>query len=230
MTPDGPSGPVLAAEGVGKVYPGGLPVTALVDADLAVDAGQMVALQGPSGSGKSTLLGLLGLLDVPTSGTVRLKEKDTSQLGERARSRLRASAFGFVFQQFNLIPHLNAVENVATALLYRSLSANTRRQRAVEVLDQVGLGHRFTHRPGELSGGEQQRVALARAVVARPDVVLADEPTGNLDSDSANGVLQLLRAFVADGVAVVVATHDPEVASRADRRYRMRDGRLSLET
>jgi putative ABC transport system ATP-binding protein len=207
-----------------------LPVTALVDADLAVDAGQMVALQGPSGSGKSTLLGLLGLLDVPTSGTVRLKEKDTSQLGERARSRLRASAFGFVFQQFNLIPHLNAVENVATALLYRSLSANTRRQRAVEVLDQVGLGHRFTHRPGELSGGEQQRVALARAVVARPDVVLADEPTGNLDSDSANGVLQLLRAFVADGVAVVVATHDPEVASRADRRYRMRDGRLSLET
>jgi putative ABC transport system ATP-binding protein len=205
-------------------------VTALVDADLAVDAGQMVALQGPSGSGKSTILGLLGLLDVPTSGTVRIKEKDASQLGDRARSRLRASVFGFVFQQFNLIPHLNAVENVATALLYRRLSANTRRQRAAEVLDQVGLGHRFTHRPGELSGGEQQRVALARAVVARPDVVLADEPTGNLDSDSANGLLRLLSAFVADGVAVVVATHDPEVASRADRRYRMRDGRLSLET
>jgi putative ABC transport system ATP-binding protein len=218
---------VLEAIGVSKVYPGGVPVTALTDADLAVRPGEIVAVQGPSGSGKSTLLGLLGLLDVPTAGVVRVKDRDASGLGDAARSRLRASTFGFVFQQFNLIPHLTAEENVAAALLYRGLPLRERAVMAREVLGRVGLGHRAGHRPGELSGGEQQRVALARAVVAGPEVILADEPTGNLDSEATAAVLELLAGFVARGVAVVVATHDPEVASRAHRRLRMRDGLVS---
>jgi putative ABC transport system ATP-binding protein len=227
MNPFATLSPVVEARGVSKVYSGEVPVIALVEADLAVRGGEMIALQGPSGSGKSTLLGLLGLLDVPTSGSVRVNDTETSGLGERGRSRLRASSFGFVFQQFNLIPHLTATENVATALLYRGLPSSDRRRRAAEILGQVGLGHRLGHKPGELSGGEQQRVALARAVVAGPRVILADEPTGNLDSGSAEGVLELLGSFVEDGVAVVVATHDPEVAARARRRYRMRDGKLN---
>ena len=225
-TYDAPA-PLVEAIGVTKIYGGGVPVTALMDADLIVHRGEMVALQGPSGSGKSTLLGLVGLLDVPTSGIVRVKEEDAGRLGDAARSRLRASTFGYVFQQFNLIPHLTAAENVAAALLYRGIDPSVRTARAGEVLERVGLGQRSGHRPGELSGGEQQRVALARAVVGGPEVILADEPTGNLDSEATTAVLDLLGRFVAAGVAAVVATHDPEVASRADRRLRMRDGRLS---
>jgi putative ABC transport system ATP-binding protein len=227
MNPPESRSPVVEARGVSKVYSRKVPVTALVGADLRIDRGEMIALQGPSGSGKSTLLGLLGLLDVPTSGSISVNNIETRALGERGRSRLRASSFGFVFQQFNLIPHLTATENVATALLYRGLSSTNRKRKAAEVLGQVGLSHRLGHKPGELSGGEQQRVALARAVVAGPDVILADEPTGNLDSGSAEGVLELLGSFVEDGVAVVVATHDPDVAARARWRYRMRDGQLS---
>jgi putative ABC transport system ATP-binding protein len=217
---------LVEARGLSKVYGDGVPVIALVDAELAVDAGEMVALQGPSGSGKSTLLGLLGLLDVPTSGVVRVKDRDASALGDAGRSRLRSSTFGFVFQQFNLIGHLTAEENVATSLLYRGLPPARRGSMARDVLERVGLGHRVAHRPSELSGGEQQRVAVARAVVAGPEVLLADEPTGNLDSVAAGGLLDLLGSLVELGVAVVVATHDPEVARRAHRRVWMRDGRL----
>lgn len=217
---------VLEAIRLSKVYGGGVPVSALVDADLVVDAGEMVALQGPSGSGKSTFLGLLGLLDAPTSGTVRVKQKDASGLSDAGRSRLRSTTFGFVFQQFNLIGHLTAEENVETALLYRGLPPGVRLARAREVLDRLGLITRATHRPGELSGGEQQRVALARAVVADPEVILADEPTGNLDSVATAEILRLLEESCRRGVAVVVATHDPDVATRADRRLWMRDGHL----
>ncbi|HVM36005.1 MAG TPA: ABC transporter ATP-binding protein [Actinomycetota bacterium] len=216
----------MEAIGVCKVYQVGVPVTALTDAHVSVRPGEMVAVQGPSGSGKSTLLGLLGLLDTPTAGVVRIKGDDISGLRDAARSRLRASTFGFVFQQFNLIPHLTAVENVAAALLYRQVSSKIRAARARDVLERVGLGDRSEHKPGEMSGGEQQRVALARAVVANPQVILADEPTGNLDTDATAAVLELLMGFVAQRVAVLVATHDPEVASRADRSLRMRDGRI----
>lgn len=226
MTKSSTSEPVVEAVGLSKVYRVGVPVTALTDAHVSVRQGEIVVVEGPSGSGKSTLLGLLGLLDSPTSGVVRIKGEDVSHLRDAARSRLRASTFGFVFQQFNLIPHLTAVENVAAALLYRQMPSKIRAARARDVLERVGLGDRSEHRPGELSGGEQQRVALARAVVANPQVILADEPTGNLDSDATAAVLELLMGFVAQRVAAVVATHDPDVASKADRRLRMRDGRL----
>ncbi len=221
-----PTSAVLEAIQLSKVYGGGVPVTALADADLVVHGGEIVALQGPSGSGKSTFLGLLGLLDLPSSGVVRVKGNDVSGFDDAARSRLRASTFGFVFQQFNLIAHLTAEENVETALLYRGLRPDARSAKARDVLDRVGLSRRAAHRPAELSGGEQQRVALARAVAADPEVILADEPTGNLDSVATAEVLRLLEEFCRRGVAVVVATHDPDVAARADRGLYMRDGRL----
>jgi putative ABC transport system ATP-binding protein len=209
-----------------KVYLGGVPVAALVEANVEIFRGETVALQGPSGSGKSTLLGLLGLLDIPTKGFVRVSGENATGLGDAARSRLRAVRFGFIFQQFNLIPYLTAKENVAVSLLYRNLSPKTRGTMAEEILEQVGLRDRLNHKPGQLSGGEQQRVAVARAVVAGPEVILADEPTGNLDSDATAAILDLLVGFVERGVALVVATHDPEVAARSDRSLRMRDGQL----
>ncbi len=220
------STPVFELHGVSKVYPGSVPVTAVADVDLAVSAGEMVALTGPSGSGKSTLLGLLGLLDVPTRGTIRVAGSDASRLSDAARTRLRGARIGFVFQQFNLIPYLTALDNVAAALLYRGLSRRERRERAVAALERIGLGHRLSHRPPELSGGEQQRVAIARAVVTGPAAILADEPSGNLDSESTKAVLDLLQRAVAEGMALVVASHDLEVAARASRRIGMRDGRV----
>lgn len=217
---------ILECAAVSKVYPAAVPVTAVTGVDIAVRPGDLLAITGPSGSGKSTLLGLLGLLDVPTTGVVWVTGSDASRLSDDARSRLRAAHIGFVFQQFNLISHLSALDNVATALLYRGLSRGERRARAAAALGGVGLGHRLRHRPAQLSGGEQQRVAFARAVVTDPAVILADEPTGNLDTESARGALDLLERSVADGVAVVVATHDPEVAARASRRISMRDGSI----
>ncbi len=216
--------PVLAAEGVTKRYSGAVGVDALRGVDVEVRVGEVVALEGPSGSGKSTLLGLLGLLDVPSGGVVRVSGRDAGSLGDAARTRLRADLFGFVFQQFNLVGHLSALANVEMAILYRGLSPRRRRARALAELERVGLAERAGHRPGKLSGGEQQRVALARAVVAGPKVVLADEPTGNLDSVSAGVVLDVLSGFAAEGVAVVIVTHDRSVAERADRRVRLRDG------
>jgi putative ABC transport system ATP-binding protein len=212
---------------VGRRYQrGSAPVDALRGVDLDIAVGEFCSIEGPSGSGKSTLLQLLGALDVPTSGRLTF---DGSELGSASDARLtaiRARQIGFVFQQFNLIPTLTAEENVAVAMVPLERSAGARRQRARELLEQVGLGHRIEHLPSRLSGGEQQRVAIARALANEPRVVIADEPTGNLDSESAEGVLSLLAGLRlgAEPVTVIVATHDADVATRAGRRIRLRDG------
>ncbi|MEM7340606.1 MAG: ABC transporter ATP-binding protein [Actinomycetota bacterium] len=211
---------------VSRVYPGVVPVHALREVDLTIQAGEFVSITGPSGSGKSTLLGLLGLLDQPTSGRITVAGEDVTRASDAHRTRLRGRVLGFVFQQFHLIPHLTAAGNVETALLYRSLRPRERRDRAREALERVGLGPRADHRPTELSGGEQQRVAMARAIVTDPRIVLADEPTGALDSANAENIMDVLSSLVDDDRAVVMVTHDPELADRADRRVRMRDGSI----
>lgn len=221
------SEPVIRAEAVSKQYPGPAPVDALREVSLDVWPGEMVAVVGPSGSGKSTMLGILGLLDVPTSGVLSVDGQNAGSLGDRERTRLRADVFGFVFQEFNLVNHLSAIANVETALLYRGLTRSARRRLAATELERVGLADRLEHRPGQLSGGEQQRVSLARAVVTRPRVILADEPTGNLDSQATQVVLELLSEFARAGVAVVVVTHDPAVAARVDRQITLHDGTIA---
>jgi len=218
--------PLLELEGVSRVYGEEIEVYALREVSLQILAGDFISIVGPSGSGKSTMLGLLGVLDLPTSGTIRVAGQDVSRLDDATRSRLRGNSIGFVFQQFHLIPHLTALGNVETALLYRDLRPRDRRGRAFAALERLGLGPRANHRPVQMSGGEQQRVALARAIVTDPLMILADEPTGALDSANAAHVLEIFKGLQSPERAVVMVTHDLTVANTAQRKVSMRDGRI----
>ena len=221
---------VLELRGVAKSYPPPTAVTALRDVDLRVRVGQTVAITGPSGSGKSTLLNLLGTLERPTSGVIRVAGADTSAMTDRQLSGIRATRIGFVFQQFHLLEHLSVLDNVATGLLYRGLDARRRRAAAAIAIEQVGLGARGRHRPAQLSGGERQRTAIARAVAGRPAVVLADEPTGNLDTTTGGEIITLLAGLASPDTTVVVITHDPSIAARMHRQVALRDGRIVYDS
>jgi putative ABC transport system ATP-binding protein len=216
--------PVIELAAVTKAYPGG--VVAVRSVDLVVEYGELVAIVGPSGSGKSTMLHLIGTLDRPSEGRVRIDGHDVATLSDRQLSALRARRIGFVFQQFHLAPGRDAVTNVADGLLYTGVPKRERERLAEAALVRVGLGDRLTHRPHQLSGGERQRVAIARAVAGDPAVLLADEPTGNLDSVSGGAVVELLRELNDAGTTVLVITHDHEIAGRLPRQVPMRDGRV----
>ena len=213
---------------VGKAFVrGSAVINAVHDVDLKIESGEFVALEGPSGSGKTTLLQLLGALDRPSSGQVQFEGRDLAKLGDGDLAALRLRSFGFVFQQFNLIPTLTAIENVEAKLAPTGVSGDELRERSVAMLTEVGLAERVGHLPAHLSGGEQQRVAIARALSVEPQVILADEPTGNLDTKTGADIIEMLGALAAErGTTVIVATHDAELARRAPRRLAMRDGRM----
>ena len=216
--------PVIQLDRVTKAYPGG--VTALDDVSLSVEYGEFVAIVGPSGSGKSTMLHLIGTLDRPSSGAIRIDGYDVALLSDRQLSALRARRIGFVFQHFHLAPGRDIVTNVGDGLLYAGVPEKERKRLAEAALVRVGLGDRLTHRPHQLSGGERQRVAVARAVVGEPILLLADEPTGNLDTASGAGVIELLSELHEAGTTILVITHDREIAAGLPRQVPMRDGRV----
>jgi len=218
--------PAIRLEGVEKVYrTDRIETVALANVNLEVRPGELLAIMGPSGCGKSTLLHLMGLLDAPSRGHVLVGGRDVSRLADRERARFRNAEIGFVFQTFHLIPELSVLDNVEIPLLYRRSSAGDRRRLALAALDRVGLASRVHHYPAQLSGGQQQRVAVARAIVGRPRLLLADEPTGNLDSQMGDEIMALLEGLNAEGATVVMVTHDPRLAERAHRTVRLFDGR-----
>ncbi len=222
--------PVLELVDVVKEYPGDPPVRALAGVDLRIDEGELVAIVGPSGSGKSTLLHVMGTLERPSRGVVRIAGEDTSTMSDPQLSGLRARRLGFVFQQFFLLDGLSVLDNVADGLLYRGGRLAERRELAQTAIERVGLGHRMAHRPNQLSGGEQQRTAIARALAGRPALVMADEPTGNLDSATGESILELVRELHDEGTTIVVITHDHEVAAAMERCVEIKDGRIIGDT
>ena len=230
VQPPIPPAPVLELIDVVKEYPSDPPVAALAGVSLRIDQGELVAIVGPSGSGKSTLLHVMGTLERPSRGVVRIAGEDTSTMSDKQLSGLRARRLGFVFQQFFLLDGLSVIDNVADGLLYRGGRIADRRHLAQAAIERVGLGHRRQHRPNQLSGGEQQRTAIARALAGRPALVMADEPTGNLDSATGTSILELLGELHEEGTTIVVITHDLDVAAAMERRIEIRDGRIIRDT
>jgi putative ABC transport system ATP-binding protein len=222
--------PLIELQGVHKVYPtGSLDVHALRGIDLRIDRGEFVALMGPSGSGKTTLMEILGCLSRPTRGQYRLDGGSIDEIDSDGLARLRGERIGFIFQSFNLLPRLSLVENVELPLGYRGVSRRERRQRGLEVLERVGLAHRAGHLPSAVSGGERQRAAVARALVNRPSLVLADEPTGNLDTRIGNEIVGLLEQIHAEGNTLIIVTHDPRIGAHAPRQLSIRDGQIDSD-
>ena len=221
---------VVTITGVKKLYKMGSEIVAALNGvDLKIDSGEFVALMGPSGSGKSTLMNILGCLDRPTEGSYKLLEKEVSRLSDDELAGIRNKTIGFVYQTFNLLPKLTSLENVELPAVYAGISKSQRRQMALEALEKVSLADRAEHLPSELSGGQRQRVAIARAIAMKPAIILADEPTGNLDTKSTLEIMQIFRSLHADGSTVIIVTHEPDIAQAADRQILVKDGKITKD-